>query len=247
MTLLMTSQNTAPKVTLSALVPVYNEKGTLEEIINRLERVSVVRQIIVVDDCSSDGTREIAQSLMDQKRVVARFHEVNRGKGAALRSAMELATEPFIAIQDADLEYDPTDFVRIVELIRERNATAVYGSRFVNSKTFVPTGMTLSHYLGNRFLTTLFNVMYGQRLTDMETCYKVFRTDLLQRIGIDNDRFDVDPELTAKIVRSGHTIIEAPVSYVGRPILAGKKIRPTDALRHIRTLWRYRNWRMPTK
>jgi glycosyltransferase involved in cell wall biosynthesis len=172
--------------------------------------------------------------------VVACFHERNRGKGAALRSGLGLVREEYLVIQDADLEYDPQDFYTMVEAVEDRGAEVVYGSRF---KGGARSGMLWSHYLGNRLLTVMFNVLYGQWLTDMETCYKLFSTDLLRRLGIDNDRFDVDPELTVKVIRAGHKIHEVPVSYAGRPYLAGKKIRPRDALRAMRTLWRYRHWR----
>jgi glycosyltransferase involved in cell wall biosynthesis len=228
------------EIYLSALVPVLNEETTIEEIVRRLEQVTVVRQIVVVDDASTDGTLAIVKRLVGEGRVVAIFHEVNRGKGAALRSALTLAKEEYLVIQDGDLEYDPNDFYRMVECIRQTNAEAIYGSRFLNAPR---DGMIWSHYLGNRMLTVLFNILYGQHLTDMETCYKLFRTDLLRRLGIDNDRFDVDPELTAKIVRSGSRIYEVPVSYLGRPYLAGKKIRPHDAFSAMRALWRYRQWK----
>ena len=234
-------------IRLSALVPVYNEAETIEEIVRRLEQISIIRQIVVVDDGSLDETPVIVKRLSDAGRVVAYFHERNYGKGAALRHAIELAEENYLVIQDADLEYDPQDFYAMARAIQETGAEVVYGSRFLTARR---TGMLWSHYLGNRFLTILFNVLYGQRLTDMETCYKLFRTDLLQQLGIVNDRFDIDPELTAKIIRAGHKIYEVPVSYVGRPYLAGKKIRPADAISAIKTLWNYRHWQpenSPTK
>lgn len=226
-------------VYLSALVPVFNEAETIEEIVRRLEQVSVVRQIVVVDDGSDDGTVQIVQHLAESGRVAVRFHERNRGKGAALRSALSLASEEYLVIQDADLEYDPQDFYAMVQVIRETNAQVIYGSRFLGARR---TGMIWSHYLGNRLLTMIFNLLYRQRLTDMETCYKLFRTDLLRQLGIDNDRFDVDPELTAKILRAGYKIYEVPVSYAGRPYLAGKKVRPQDAFSQIKAMWRYRRW-----
>jgi glycosyltransferase involved in cell wall biosynthesis len=227
---------------LSALVPVYNEVDTIEAIVNRLERVGVVRQVIVVDDGSTDNTPRVVRDLAAAGRVEAHFHPQNRGKGAALRTAADLAREDYLVIQDADLEYDPQDFVRMVAAVRQTGAPVVYGSRFLGGRR---TGMLWTHFLGNRLLTLAFNLLYGQRLTDMETCYKLFRTDLLRRLGIDHDRFDVDPEITAKVVRAGCTIAEVPVSYAGRPYLAGKKIRPDDALTALKTLWHYRNWKLP--
>jgi glycosyltransferase involved in cell wall biosynthesis len=211
-----------PKIGITAIVPVYNEAETIEEIVSRLERVPVIRQIVVVDDCSCDGTQAIVRRLVDEGRVLASFHERNRGKGAALRSGLPLVQEEYLAIQDADLEYDPRDFLKMVELIERYDAQVIYGSRFLGAGR---TGMLWTHYLGNRGLTLLFNLMF-QRW-----------------IGIDNDRFDVDPELTAKVVRAGYTIYESPVSYVGRPYLAGKKIKPRDAFTAVETLWRYRRWR----
>jgi glycosyltransferase involved in cell wall biosynthesis len=229
-------------ISLSALIPVYNEEDTIAAIVERLEQVPLVRQIIVVDDCSTDKTPERVRALAAAGRVEAFFHERNRGKGAALRNALRLAREDYLVIQDADLEYDPQDFNRMVAVIQRTGAQVVYGSRFQGGPR---TGMLWTHYLGNRGLTLLFNLIYGQRLTDMETCYKLFRTTLLERLGIDNDRFDIDPEITAKVIRAGHHIHEVPVSYAGRPYLAGKKIKPQDALSAVRTLWRYRTWRPP--
>jgi glycosyltransferase involved in cell wall biosynthesis len=230
-------------VTLTALVPIYNESATVEELICRLEQITIVRQIIAVDDASTDDSRAIVDRLAASGRVTACYHPVNRGKGAALRSALALASEPYIAFQDADLEYDPRDFYALAAAIEQHQAPVVYGSRFMGQTR---TGMIWTHYLGNRGLTMLFNLLFGQRLTDMETCYKIFRTDVLRLIGIDHDRFDVDPELTAKVVRAGYRIHEVPVSYAGRPYLAGKKIRPRDALTAALTLWRYRSWQPRT-
>jgi len=224
---------------LSALIPVYNEVDTLEKIIVLLEQVPVVRQIIVVDDGSTDDTQSVLRRLAEAGRVVAHFHQHNQGKGSALRDALRLANEEYLVIQDADLEYDPRDLQKMAAEIQRTGAQVVYGSRFKGGRR---TGMLWSHYLGNRLLTEAFNLLYRQRLTDMETCYKLFRTDLLVRLGIDNDRFDIDPELTAKVVRAGQRIVEVPVSYAGRPYLAGKKIRPNDAFTALRTLWHYRNW-----
>lgn len=232
-------------VSLSALVPVYNEVKTIDEIIRRLQAVSVVRQIIVVDDHSKDGTQEIIQRMADTGIVVAGFHNRNRGKGAALRTALDLATERHLIFQDGDLEYDPQDLYKMAEAAGRHNAPVVYGSRFMRARDDAKrSGFIFSHYVGNRVLTTMFNVLYNQRITDMETCYKLFRTDLLRKLGIDNDRFDVDPELTIKTIRAGEKILEVPVSYAGRTHLAGKKIKPKDAISAMKTLWRYRNWRV---
>jgi glycosyltransferase involved in cell wall biosynthesis len=230
----------AQPIYLSALIPVYNEANTVDKIVAALEQVSIVRQIIIVDDGSTDGTGAVVRQLADAGRVVAHFHERNRGKGAALRQAAQMAHEEYLVIQDADLEYDPQDFKLMAESVQRTGAQVVYGSRFKGGRR---TGMLWSHFLGNQLLTLAFNLVYRQRLTDIETCYKLFRTDLLLRLGIDHDRFDIDPEITAKVIRSGQRIVEVPISYAGRPYLAGKKIRPKDAFSALRTMWDYRHWR----
>ena len=230
---------------LSILIPVYNERTVVERSLSLVLTAplpeSMERELVIVDDCSTDGTSAILDRLAASFPQIRLYrHEYNRGKGAAVRTAIEKATGDFSIIQDADLEYDPRDFLRMVDLIAQQNAEVIYGSRFLGASR---TGMLWTHYLGNRGLTVLFNILFRQRLTDMETCYKLFRTSLLRQVGIDNDRFDIDPELTAKVIRAGHSIYEIPVSYVGRPYLAGKKIKPHDALTAVATLWRYRRWR----
>ena len=230
----------APAVSLSAIVPVYNEVETLAEVVVRLEQVPVVRQIVVIDDCSNDGTGDVVHRLAGEGRITALRHPYNRGKGAALRSGLGLASEPYVVIQDADLEYHPREFVAMADVVRTRGAQVVYGSRFLGARR---SGMLWTHYLGNRGLTLLFNLAFGCWLTDIETCYKLFDTRLLRAVGIDNDRFDVDPELTAKAIRSGARVHEVPVEYIGRPYEAGKKIRPQDAISAAKTILRYRRWR----
>lgn len=229
-----------PEITLTALVPVYNEIQTIETIVARLEALPFVRQIVVVDDFSNDGTRDVIARLAADGRIDMHLHDRNCGKGAGLRSALALAREPYVVIQDADLEYNPNDFSAMVDVVRRTGASVVYGSRFLGKPR---TGMLWTHYLGNRGLTLAFNLLYFRWLTDMETCYKLFDTALLRHLGVDNDRFDVDPELTAKVIRAGYAIVEVPVSYAGRPYKAGKKIKPHDAFTALTTLWRYRRWR----
>jgi glycosyltransferase involved in cell wall biosynthesis len=224
---------------LTALVPVYNEVATLEEIISRLERVPIVKQIVVVDDNSRDGTTDVIRRLEAQGRVTAGYHQVNSGKGAALRTAVGLANQDYVVVQDADLEYDPEELIRLVEVVKRTGAWVVYGSRFMGARR---SNMLLTHYLGNRGLTLAFNILFGQRITDMETCYKLFKTSFLREIKIDCDRFNVDPELTAKVIRSGHKVIEVPITYTGRPYDSGKKIKPIDAWYALKTLLRYRVW-----
>lgn len=229
-----------PDIRLTAVVPVYNEQDTIAEIVARLERVPVIHQIVIADDGSIDRTREIIAELAQAGRVDVVLHDRNMGKGAALRSALELVREPYLVIQDADLEYNPQDFLTMVEAIQQYNTAVVYGSRFLGGPR---SGMLWTHYLGNRLLTLIFDLMYFQRLTDMETCYKLFRTDLLRHIKLDHNDFDIDPELTAKVTRMGIRIREVPITYVGRTYLAGKKIKPRHAWTAIKTLWHYRRWR----
>ncbi len=221
---------------LAIIIPVYDEVHTLATIVQRLQDVPIRSEIIVVDDASQDGTAAVVQELAQQGRIHAITHPHNRGKGAAIRSALAHVTAPVAVIQDADLEYDPHDFVAMLAHIHA-GADIVYGTRFWHWR---PAGMLWSHMLGNRVLTWCFNRIYGSKLSDLETCYKMWRTSAMQSITIDNDRFDIDPELTAKWLRAGYRIVEVPVTYQGRPYRAGKKIRPKDALSALGAIWRYR-------
>ena len=223
---------------LSVIIPVYNEVHTLPIIVEHLLALPMTIEIIIVDDASSDGTTAVAQQLGHHPHISVVCHARNRGKGAAIRSALPFVTAPTVVIQDADLEYQPRDFVAMLELMHA-GAEVVYGTRFVGHH---PQGMLWSHHIGNRLLTWCFNLLYQSSLSDLETCYKMCNTQLLLRVGIDHDRFDIDPELTAKFVRSGITIREVPVAYHGRPYRAGKKIRPRDALSAVATMWLYRHW-----
>jgi glycosyltransferase involved in cell wall biosynthesis len=223
---------------LCVIIPVYNEVTTLHHIVERIQTLPVSVEIIVVDDASTDGTTAIVHQLTQRGVIQSIVHTHNQGKGAAIRSALTVATAPLLVIQDADLEYDPRDFLRMLQVMRT-GATVVYGTRFHGKP---PQGMLWSHYVGNRLLTWYFNVLYRTHLTDLETCYKMCHTAVLIRQGIDHDRFDVDPEMTAKFVRQGIAIHEVPVTYHGRPYRAGKKIRPHDAFSAFVTMWHYRHW-----
>lgn len=223
---------------LSVIIPVYNEVATLQHIVERIRALPITVEIIVVDDASTDGTTSVVQQLTHTATIKSIVHPYNRGKGAAIRSALTVVRAPLLVIQDADLEYDPHDFLRMLHLMHA-GAAVVYGTRFHGTH---PSGMLWSHYVGNRVLTGCFNALYRTRLTDLETCYKMCQTPVLLRQGIDHDRFDVDPEMTAKFVRQGIEIHEVPVTYQGRPYRAGKKIRPHDALSAFVTMWRYRHW-----
>jgi len=223
---------------LSVIVPVYNERKTIEEIIRRVQAVDLdlEKEIIVVDDGSTDGTREALQSLdLAELRVVV--HEQNKGKGAALRSGFDRAEGDIILVQDADLEYDPREYPKLLEPILDGRAEVVYGSRFLGGPHRV---LYFWHYVGNRFLTTFSNMLSNLNLTDMETCYKVFRRDVLQKIKLKSPRFGFEPEITVKLAKLHCRIYEVPISYSGRDYAEGKKIGWKDGLAALFHLIRFR-------
>ncbi|MBX3415852.1 MAG: glycosyltransferase family 2 protein [Pirellulales bacterium] len=210
---------------LSVCMPVYNEAQTIREIVARVRSVPIPKEIILVDDGSTDGTREVLAEMIGQPDLVIRFHDENRGKGAALRTAIAESTGDVVLIQDADLEYDPREYPQLVEPILDGRADVVYGSRFIGSGSRI---QSFRHRLINASLTLLSNVTTNLNLTDMETCYKVFRRDVLGDISIAQDRFGVEPELTAKIARRRCRIYEVPISYAPRGYAEGKKIGLRD-------------------
>ncbi len=220
---------------LSVLVPVYNEEAGVAEVIRQVAAIPVEKEIIVVDDCSSDRTPEILAELQRELsglRVIR--HPENRGKGAGIRTAMEAATGDCLIIQDADLEYDPSEIPSLLRVLEDGRAKVVYGRRSLD-------GQKLHIRLGNRFLTWLTNRLYGTRIHDMETCYKLMRAEVARGLNIECRRFDLEPEITAKIARRGYTIHEVPISYKPRQ---EKKLSPwRDGLPALKALWRYRNWR----
>ena len=208
---------------LSVIVPVFNERNTLVELLRRMRAVElpdgIESEIIVVDDGSSDGTRDILRQLGDSTvRVV--LHDVNRGKGAAVRTGFKHATGEFILVQDADLEYDPEDWPKLLAPILRGKARVVYGSRFTGERR----NMLFLHWVGNRFLSLVTNVLYNTTLSDMETCYKLISRSVLESLELRADRFDIEPEITAKILRRRIRIYEVPISYAGREFHEGKKI-----------------------
>lgn len=223
--------------TLSILIPVFNEKATVLELLRRVEEVplSLKKEIVMVDDGSTDGTREILAGLGDRALVV--YHERNRGKGAALRTAIERATGDVLIIQDADLEYDPSDYPGLLVPILDGRADVVYGSRFLGGPHRV---LFFWNYFANKLFTLMANVLYNVNLSDMGTCYKVFRADVLKPIPLDSDRFGIEAELTAKICKRHLRLYETPISYSGRTYAEGKKITWTDAFSYIWCLLRYR-------
>lgn len=217
---------------LSIIIPVFNEVKTIEEILSRVRAVPVDKQIILVDDGSSDGTRLLLDRQRQEPDTEVVFHAWNQGKGAAIRTGLRHVTGDYVVVQDADLEYDPTEYLRLLEPLESGRATVVYGSRFLGN----PRKMSFLHWLGNKLLTVLTNGLYGCKLTDMETCYKVFRADIPTRIRIVSDRFDFEPEITAKVLRLGHKILELPISYNGREFHEGKKITWKDGFAAVRAL-----------
>jgi glycosyltransferase involved in cell wall biosynthesis len=227
-----------PEPTITVVIPCYNERRTLADLVRRVREAPVARkQLILVDDCSTDGTTELIRAEIEPlvDRVV--YHERNRGKGAAIRSGLEHVTGDIVIIQDADLEYDPHEYPKLIGPIVEGKADVVYGSRFTGEG---PHRVHLFwHYVGNRILTLLSNVFTNLNLTDMETCYKVFRTEVIRSIRIRQNRFGIEPELTAKIARLGCRVYEVGISYYGRSYEEGKKIGWKDGVKAIYCIVRY--------
>ena len=222
---------------LSVIMPVYNETDTIQAILKRVQAVAIDKEIIVVDDCSTDGTREKLEALDATDNVSVVYHNQNQGKGAALRTGIELARGDLVLIQDADLEYDPQEYSKLIGPILEGKADVVYGSRFVGGESH--RVLYFWHYLGNRFLTLLSNSFSNLNLSDMETCYKVFRREVIQSITIEESRFGFEPEITAKIARKGVRVFEVGISYSGRTYEEGKKIDWRDGCRAIWCILKY--------
>ena len=217
---------------LSVVVPVYNEIETLEEIIRRIDESPVEqKEIIVIDDFSTDGTRELIEKVLYKRIDRVILHERNLGKGAALRSGFKVATGDLVIVQDADLEYDPAEYTLLMKPVLEGKADVVYGSRF--SGIGPHRVLYFWHYLGNRFLTLLSNMFTNLNLTDMETCYKLFRREIIQSINIRENRFGFEPEVTMKIARRKCRIFEVGISYYGRTYEEGKKISWKDGIRAV--------------
>ncbi len=221
---------------VTVVMPAFNEQTTIAASIARVLEQGFVRELIVVDDGSRDGTREVLSTLADP-RVVVIEHERNQGKGAALRTGISRATSDFVAIQDADLEYDPADLGLLLGPLRDGRADVVYGSRFAGSSEH--RVLYYWHSVGNRFLTMLSNMATNINLTDMETCYKVFRREVIQAIRIEENGFGFEPEVTAKVAAMGCRIYEIGVSYSGRTYAEGKKINYKDGFRAIYAIGKY--------
>jgi len=222
---------------LSVVMPVYNEKTTVEEMIGRVLAVPGVRkELIVVDDASRDGSREIVERLAGEGKLKLLLQERNQGKGAAVRCGIQEATGDIIVVQDADLEYSPEEYPELIDLIVRGKADAVFGSRFIGRhRCFLFT-----HYLANLFLNLVTNVLYNTTLTDMETCFKAVRADLLKSLPLRSNRFGIEPEITAKLFKRGARVYEVPITYEGRDYAEGKKITWRDGFPALWTLIKYR-------
>jgi glycosyltransferase involved in cell wall biosynthesis len=226
-------------VRLSIVMPVYNESGTLREILKQVRAVElpgIEKEILVVDDGSTDGSRDVLGEEARAGDLRIFHHEHNSGKGAAVRTGIEQATGDIILIQDADLEYDPRDYPQLIRPIVEGRVTVVYGSRFLGPRK----AMLFWHMLGNKLLTLTTNLLYNAILSDMETCYKCFRADVVKGLVLRAKRFELEPEITAKVLKRGHRIFEVPISYYGREYEEGKKIGWRDAPLAFWTLLKYR-------
>lgn len=223
--------------TLSVLIPVYNEKATVLELLRRVEAVAlpVAKEIVIVDDGSTDGTRALLEGLGSRVKVV--LHERNRGKGAALRTALAHSTGDYVIVQDADLEYDPADYPGLLVPLLDGRADAVYGSRFLGGPHRV---LFFWNYFANKLFTLVTNVLYNINLTDMGTCYKVFVAEKIKAIPLESERFGIEAEITAKICKARFRLYETPISYSGRTYDEGKKIAWTDGFSYLWCLLRYR-------
>jgi len=226
---------------LSIIIPVYNEEKTILKVLDKVKKVKlndITKEIILVDDFSTDGTKNILSELKDSSLKIF-FHQKNHGKGAAIRTALKHATGDIIIIQDADLEYEPEEYPKLLEPIIENETKVVYGSRLKAIRKNIKNMYKL-HYIGNTVLTLMTNLLYGTKITDMETCYKVFRKEVIKDMKLKAKRFDFEPEITAKILKKGYKIKEVPINFVGRKFDEGKKITWKDGIKALYYLIKYR-------
>jgi glycosyltransferase involved in cell wall biosynthesis len=225
-----------PTPCLSVVIPCYNERATIDEVLKRVLDSPWTSQVVIVDDGSTDGTREVLTAI-DESRVEVLLQPQNQGKGAAIRRGFSAATADFVIIQDADLEYDPSDYEAMLEPLVDGRADVVFGSRFMGGRPH--RVLYFWHSMGNRLLTLLSNMTTNLNLTDMETCYKAFRREVVQGLDLVEDRFGIEPEITAKVARGGWRIYEVGISYSGRTYAEGKKINWRDGLWALRCIARY--------
>lgn len=221
---------------LGVIVPAYNEAKTIERVLRRVLLQPCVQEVVVVDDCSTDGTSEVARTFESDPRVKLLRHPVNRGKGAALRTGLEAVTAPIVIVQDADLEYDPLDYEKIITPILEGRADVVYGVRGFSGET----AYSYWFVLGNRLVTTATNILFNCYIRDMETGFKAMRTELMRRLRLSGKRFDIEPEITARVLRLGYRIHEVPIAYYARGREEGKKLTWVDGVKALGTLVRLR-------
>jgi glycosyltransferase involved in cell wall biosynthesis len=229
-------QPALPTQEVSVIIPAYNEVKTILEVVRRVQAQPFSKEIIIVDDCSVDGTTELLAQTAFPDNVHVLRHAKNMGKGAGIRTGVQAATKDIVIIQDADLEYNPSDFPIVLRPILDGVADVVYGSRFLG----IHRSFMLHHYLGNRFLSLVTNVLYNNMLTDMETGYKAFRAPIIKSLRIRSNRFDFEPEITAKVLKRGYRIYEVPIYYAGRDYAEGKKITWRDGFAAIWALVRFR-------
>jgi glycosyltransferase involved in cell wall biosynthesis len=220
---------------LSVVMPVYNERTTIDEIVRRVLAVPLRIELIVVDDGSKDGTSDLLDALQQELKFTL-LHQANAGKGAALRRGFAAVTGDIVVIQDADLEYSPEEFPQLIELICQGKADVVYGSRFLGRHR----AFMFAHYVGNKFVTFATNVLYNTMLTDMETCYKAMRTEVVRSMTLKSNGFGIEPEITAKIFKRGYRVYEVPITYAGRGYQEGKKITWRAGFTALAVLLRYR-------
>ena len=230
------SRETAATFKLSIVIPVYNEEATIARVISRVAALPLNTEIIVVDDNSSDGTRDILGKLADIDNLKIFLKQPNQGKGAALRTGFAQVTGDYVVVQDADLEYDPRDIPKLMVPLLNKDADVVYGSRFIGEEL---KDESLVHRMGNEVLTGASNLMSALSLPDMETCYKAFTRDVIESVRIDQDRFGIEPEITAKLARRGFRFVEVPISYNSRGYSEGKKIGVKDLINAIYCIGRY--------